>query len=132
MIWRTIPINWSISLLMKNIRTKSSSSPLDNNGKGESFSPTDLCAVALGSCISTIVGMQMERLGIELAGMRVEVSKEMFKYKPRRIAKLTTEIWMPCAVSEDHKKVIERAAKTCPVHLSLHSEIEKPIHFHWC
>lgn len=106
--------------------------PVDNNGKGESFSPTDLCATALGTCISTIVGMQMERLGIDLAGMKVEVTKEMFKYKPRRIGKLTTEIWMPCAVSEEHKKIIERAVKTCPVHLSLHTDIEKPVIFHWC
>ncbi|MEN8734805.1 MAG: OsmC family protein, partial [Lentimonas sp.] len=68
--------------------------PVDNNGKGESFSPTDLCASALGSCIATIVGMQMEALGVDLKDMRIEVRKEMSKDLPRRIASLETEIWL--------------------------------------
>ena len=105
--------------------------PVDNNGKGESFSPTDLCASALGACIATIVGMQTERLGIDLSGMQIEVSKEMTAELPRRIARLTTEIRVPVVVSEAHQLLIEKAARGCPVHLSLHSEIEKPIIFHW-
>ena len=112
--------------------TMQTDAPLDNNGRGESFSPTDLCATALGTCISTIIGMQMERLGIDLAGMKVEVTKEMSADTPRRISKLVTEIWLPCAVAEEHQQVIERAAKTCPVHFSLHPDIDKPILFHWC
>ena len=111
--------------------TLQTDAPVDNNGKGESFSPTDLCASALGSCIATIVGMQMQALGVDLKGMRVEVRKEMSKYLPRRISKLETEIWLPVALADVHKKKVEMAAKNCPVRHSLHPEIEKPITFHW-
>jgi len=105
--------------------------PLDNNGKGEAASPTDLCAGALGACMATIIGMQMERLGLDLAGMRIEVTKEMSKYKPRRIIRLSSEIWLPVKLDEKQKRQVERAAKGCPVHHSLSSEIDKPVLFHW-
>lgn len=105
--------------------------PIDNNGKGESFSPTDLCASALGSCIATIIGMQMEALGLDLNNMRIEVQKEMTADLPRRIAKLSTEIWLPIPLNDDQKWHVEIAAKNCPVHHSLNAEIEKPIIFHW-
>lgn len=105
--------------------------PLDNNGKGEAASPTDLCAAALGSCMATIIGMQMEKLGHDLTGMRVEVQKEMSNYKPRRIIRLSTEIWLPAKLDAKEKRTIELAAKGCPVHHSLNSEIDKPLHFHW-
>jgi putative redox protein len=105
--------------------------PLDNNGKGEAASPTDLCAAALGSCIATIIGMQMEQHGVDLTGMRVEVQKEMSKYRPRRIIKLSTEVWLPAQLDEKQKRLVELAAKGCPVHHSLSSEIDKPIVFHW-
>ena len=105
--------------------------PVDNNGKGESFSPTDLCASALGSCIATIIGMQMEALGLDLTGMRIEVQKEMSADLPRRITKLTTEIWLPIALNDDQMWQVEIAAKNCPVHHSLNPEIEKPIIFNW-
>lgn len=105
--------------------------PLDNNGKGEAASPTDLCAAALGSCMATIIGMQMEREGCNLVGMRIEVKKEMSKYKPRRIICLATEIWLPQCLDKKQQRKIELAAKGCPVHRSLSSEIDKPITFHW-
>ena len=105
--------------------------PLDNNGKGEAASPTDLCAAALGTCMATIIGMQMEKEGCDLAGMRIEVTKEMSKYKPRRIIRLASEIWLPATFDEKQKRKIELAAKGCPVHHSLSSEIDKPIIFHW-
>ncbi|MEN8662311.1 MAG: OsmC family protein [Lentimonas sp.] len=105
--------------------------PVDNNGKGESFSPTDLCASALGSCIATIVGMQMEALGVDLKDMRIEVRKEMSKDLPRRIASLETEIWLPVVLTDDQQFKVEIAAKNCPVHHSLHPEIKKPITYHW-
>jgi putative redox protein len=105
--------------------------PVDNNGKGEAASPTDLCAAALGSCIATIVGMQMEREGVDLAGMRIEVNKEMSKDLPRRIIRLSTEVWLPCQLDDKQKRTVELAAKGCPVHHSLSSEIEKSIVFHW-
>tara|TARA_B110000285_G_scaffold210594_1_gene252557 strand:- start:2100 stop:2585 length:486 start_codon:yes stop_codon:yes gene_type:complete len=112
-------------------KTFKTDAPVDNNGKGESFSPTDLCASALGSCIATIIGMQMEALGLNLSGMRIEVQKEMTADLPRRIAKLATEVWLPIALSDDQKWQVEIAAKNCPVHHSLNTEIEKPIIFHW-
>jgi putative redox protein len=105
--------------------------PVDNHGRGESPSPTDLCAAALGSCIATVIGIQMEKRGVELKGMRIEVSKTMSKYLPRRIAKLTTEIWIPVKLEAKDRLRVETAAKNCPVHHSLSSEIEKPIIFHW-
>ena len=105
--------------------------PVDNNGKGESFSPTDLCASALGSCMATIIGMQMEALGLDFTGMQIEVQKEVSTDLPRRIAKLTTEIWLPIALNDDQMWQVEIAAKNCPVHHSLNPEIEKPIIFNW-
>ncbi|MDQ8196040.1 OsmC family protein [Coraliomargarita sp. SDUM461004] len=105
--------------------------PVDNNGKGEAASPTDLCAAALGSCMATIIGMQMEKMGHDVAGTRIEVTKEMSKYKPRRIIKLSTEIWLPAKFDDKTKRTIITAAKGCPVHHSLSSEIDKPVIFHW-
>lgn len=105
--------------------------PLDNQGKGESFSPTDLCASALGSCIATILGIRAEKMEIDLRGMWIEVKKHMSADKPRRIARLETEIWMPRPLTSEQKEVFESAAAGCPVHHSLHPDIEKPIRFHW-
>ena len=105
--------------------------PVDNNGKGEAASPTDLCAAALGSFMATIIGMQIEKLGYVLTGMRIEVQKEMSSYKPRRIIRLSTEVWLPVKLATEQKRLVELAAKGCPVHHSLSSEIDKPIHFHW-
>lgn len=105
--------------------------PVDNNGKGEAASPTDLCAAALGSCMATIIGMQMEKLGYDFTGMRIEVKKEMSSYKPRRIIRLATEIWLPLKLNDTQKRKVELAAKGCPVHHSLSSEMDKPIRFHW-
>ncbi|MDA8736702.1 OsmC family protein [Opitutales bacterium] len=115
----------------KSGKTFKTDAPVDNNGKGESFSPTDLCASALGSCIATIVGMQMEAIGLNLSGMCVEVEKEMSATLPRRIAKLTTHVWLPIELTDDQQWKVELAAKNCPVHHSLNPEIEKPISFHW-
>lgn len=105
--------------------------PVDNHGKGESFSPTDLVAAALASCMATIMGIVAERHGWDLTGMRIEVKKEMWTDPPRRIRRLSTEFRMPVPASTDPNKLLERSARTCPVHRSLHPEIEKPIVFHW-
>lgn len=101
--------------------------PVDNHGKGESFSPTDLTATSLGGCMATTMGIVAARHNIDLAGMRVEVVKEMSKDTPRRIVKLSTEIWVP--VPEN--PALQQAALTCPVHRSLHPDVEKPVVFHW-
>lgn len=105
--------------------------PIDNHGKGESFSPTDLVAAALGSCMATIMGIVAERHKLDLAGMKVEVTKEMSKDAPRRIARLATVIDVPLPADHADREILERAALTCPVHQSLHPEIEKPLEFRW-
>jgi uncharacterized OsmC-like protein len=111
--------------------TLQTDAPVDNKGKGESFSPTDLCASALGSCLATIIGMQMEQMGFDVSGMLIEVNKEMSGDLPRRIVRLATEIWMPIVLDDAQMCKVEIAAKNCPVHHSLHPQIEKPIIFHW-
>ena len=103
--------------------------PVDNQGKGESFSPTDLVATALGTCMATIMGIYAQRHGIDLKGMKIEVTKEMTQTPPRRIARLASQIWMPPHLARN--TALEQAALTCPVHQSLHLDIEKPVVFHW-
>ena len=105
--------------------------PVDNHGKGESFSPTDLVATALGSCMATVMGIFAERHAIDLRGMKITVVKEMTQVPVRRIARLTTEIVIPLPPAHPHRGALERAALTCPVHQSLHLEMEKPVTFAW-
>lgn len=111
--------------------TLTTDAPVDNHGRGESFSPTDLVATALASCMATIMGIVAARHEWDLTGMRCEVSKEMSQDSPRRIRRLSTTIWIPLPKSADPKGLLERAAFTCPVHHSLHPEVEKPVVFHW-
>jgi putative redox protein len=103
--------------------------PVDNRGKGERFSPTDLVATALGTCILTIMGMVAEREKIDLTGMRISVQKEMSAQPPRKIAKLTTRIVMPAGLTEQQRAKLEKAAHTCPVHQTLDGNVELPIEF---
>ncbi len=105
--------------------------PVDNHGKGESFSPTDLVATALGACIATIMGIVADRHGVDLEGMRVTVIKDMVAEPVRRIGKLTTVLHIPVEPDEKTRTLLERAALSCPVHASLHPEIEKPVTFRW-
>lgn len=103
--------------------------PVDNNGKGEAFSPTDLVATALGACMATVMGIVAERKEISLEGMTVDVRKHMSEDSPRRISKLEVDINMPLPASHPERKVLESAARGCPVHHSLHPEIN--IVFKW-
>lgn len=105
--------------------------PVDNHGRGESFSPTDLVATALGSCILTILGIQADKHGLDLTGTRVTVEKHMSTDTPRRIARLPVRVAVPVELDADMRKRLERAAHTCPVHHSLHADIDKPIDFTW-
>jgi len=105
--------------------------PSDNKGKGEAFSPTDLIATALGTCMSTIMGMKAEELGLDLRGMRVSVQKEMSKEGPRRVVRLPSEIHIPLPANSPHREALEQAALNCPVHKSLPNEIERPTKFFW-
>jgi len=109
--------------------TLETDAPVDNQGKGESFSPTDLVATALGACMATVMGIYAKQKGMPLEGMRIEVSKEMTQSPPRKIARLTTEIWLPAGLARHPG--LEQAALTCPVHQSLHPDVEKPVNFHW-
>ena len=103
--------------------------PVDNNGKGEAFSPTDLVATALGTCICTIIAIAGERRGLDLSSLRYRVTKEMVTEPPRRIGTLVTTIWLPASLSERDRTSLERAARGCPVHRSLAPEVEAPIEF---
>src|SRR6266446_7005711 len=105
--------------------------PTDNKGKGEAFSPTDLVATALGTCISTTMGLRANALGVDLKGMTVSVQKEMSKDTPRRIVALPSEVHIPLPKSSPHREALEQAALNCPVHKSLPPEIERPTRFFW-
>lgn len=105
--------------------------PLDNQGRGESFSPTDLVATALGTCMATLMGIVARRHELDLAGLAVEVTKEMSTDTPRRIARLTTTIRVPLPPDHPQRILLENAALTCPVHHSLHPEVDKPVDFQW-
>lgn len=111
--------------------TLETDAPVDNQGRGESFSPTDLVATALGTCVLTTMGILAKRLGVDLKGARVEVGKEMTATAPRKIARLAVDLWMPIAKAEDPQGQLERAAHACPVHRSLHPEVDAPITIHW-
>ena len=105
--------------------------PVDNQGKGEAFSPTDLCATALASCATTIMGIYARSHDIDITGMTVEVVKTM-SASPRRIGKLEVTFNMPeREYSDREKKALINAAHTCPVHLSLHPGIEQIFTFNW-
>jgi len=105
--------------------------PVDNCGKGESFSPTDLVATALGACIMTILGIVAERHSLDLTGTKVRVEKHMVADPVRRIGSLPVVIEMAVAVTQEHRQRFENAAATCPVLQSLHPDIDKTISFLW-
>ncbi|SNT40172.1 putative redox protein [Granulicella rosea] len=105
--------------------------PKDNQGRGESFSPTDLVATALGSCILSVMGIMARTLDIDIAGATASVTKEMTSSAPRRIERLAVTIRVPKPVTEENRTKLERAAHTCPVHKSLHPDVQMPIQFIW-
>jgi putative redox protein len=98
--------------------------PVDNNGKGEAFSPTDLVATALGTCMATVMSIAAQRHQIELNGMTVEITKEMSKDTPRRIVRLASEMRIPLPADHPQRQLLEAAALGCPVHHSLHPDVE--------
>jgi len=109
----------------------STDAPVDNNGKGEAFSPTDLVATALGTCMLTVMGIVAEKKGIDMGAAKASVQKEMSADLPRRIVKLTVEIEVPLVEDHPDRKAIEAAALSCPVHNSLPEELERPVNFRW-
>ncbi len=105
--------------------------PKDNQGRGEGFSPTDLVATALGTCMLTVMGIAARTLNIDISGATATVEKEMTAAPPRRIESLTVRIRVPQSISAENRQKLERAAHTCPVHKSLHPDIQTPIEFTW-
>lgn len=106
--------------------------PLDNHGKAETFSPTDLMATSAGACMLTIMGIATKTHGFEIENAKVTVEKIMSS-NPRKIAKLNFELFFPNGknYSDKQKQIIENIAYTCPVMLSLHPDIEKNIILHF-
>ena len=104
--------------------------PVDNQGDGSSFSPTDLCAASLGACILTTIALYAEKKGVNLSGAHFKLEKVMAA-EPRRIAEIPVEIHLPAALSEDLRPVLERVGSTCPVHHSLHPQTQMKIVYHY-
>jgi uncharacterized OsmC-like protein len=111
--------------------TITTDAPLDNNGRGEAFSPTDLVATALGACMATVMGIVAERKAISLEGLRIEVRKHMSEDAPRRISRLEVDLHMPVPAAHPERKLLESAARGCPVHHSLHPDIETVFNCIW-
>jgi uncharacterized OsmC-like protein len=107
-----------------------SDAPLDNNGKGEAFSPTDTVANALASCMMTVMGIKARDLSVDLTGAVASVNKVM-NADPRRIGLIEISFDMNVVVEQKHKAILEKTAMTCPVFLSLSAEIDKKITFNW-
>ncbi|MDG0817254.1 OsmC family protein [Bdellovibrio svalbardensis] len=104
--------------------------PKDNNGKGEAFSPTDLMAMSLGTCMLTTMAIHCEKDQVNIKGSRVTVEKEMAA-NPRRIAKLTVVLHLPQNIASDYRKKLESFALNCPAKFSLHPDVQVPITFHY-
>ncbi|MCD8101915.1 MAG: OsmC family protein [Alistipes sp.] len=104
--------------------------PTDNNGRGEFFSPTDMVAAALGSCMLTIMDLAAGRLGVDLTGTRLEIQKVMAA-EPRRICEIVIDFRMPGSYDDKTRRILENAAHTCPVSKSLHPDLKQTIRFHY-
>jgi len=105
--------------------------PVDNQGRGESFSPTDLVATSLGTCMLTTMGIVARTLDVDLTGATATVEKEMSSTPPRKVQRLVVAIRVPRTTSPEKQQRLEHAAHSCPVKLSLHPDIETPIAFVW-
>ena len=105
--------------------------PVDNNGLGQAFSPTDLVATALASCMATVIGIVAKRKEIAVEGMSVVARKFMSLDQPRRISRLELDIDIPLPASHPDRRILESAARSCPVHHSIHPEIEVVMKWKW-
>ena len=130
----TIELSYQGSLRCEAVHGPSGSklitdAPVDNHGKGAAFSPTDLVATALGTCLATMMGIVAERDGISLEGLRVRVQKEMVADPHRRIGRLEVEVRMPAGLSPGQRGKLEAAARLCPVRQSLSPAVQTPLAF---
>ncbi len=104
--------------------------PLDNHGLGQAFSPTDTVATGLASCMFSVMGIKARGLELDLENSTAEVVKHMAA-DPRRISRIDVKFNLPSIISDKHRKILEHTARTCPVHYSLHPDIERNITFQW-
>lgn len=111
--------------------TISTDAPVDNNGRGEDFSPTDLVATSLGACMLTIMGMVADRKNLQIEGAKVEVRKHMAADTPRRISRIEVDMEMPLAEDHPERTMLEAAARGCPVFHSLHPDIQVDLRWTW-
>ncbi len=109
----------------------STDAPKDNGGRGEAFSPTDLLATALGSCMLSIMGIVARRRGLALEGARASVEKHMVADPDRRVGRLEVAFEMPAGIPEEDREVLQRAALACPVHKSLSPGTEVAVTWRW-
>lgn len=105
--------------------------PEDNQGEGRRFSPTDLVGTAMATCMLTIMGIQARTLGIDIDGAEISVEKTMSAERPRRIARIGLNFSMPAGIAAKHRNALRRAAESCPVHQSLHPEVETVMTWEW-
>lgn len=130
----TIETNYTGELraISRHVRSSvelTTDAPLDNQGKGESFSPTDLLATALGTCMITVMGIAAKKHGINIDGTRLEIVKVMHA-SPRKVAEVKISLFMPDVdYSDEQKEILEHAGTTCPVALSLHPDLKQNIEF---
>ena len=108
----------------------STDAPVENHGNGDTFSPTDLAATALGSCLLTIMGISAKTHGITMDNSTARIKKIMSK-NPRRIGKIIVDIYIPYTLKQKEQKLLRQTAKGCPVHHSLHPDIKKEININF-
>lgn len=132
----TVKSRYAGDLRVENIHVQSGTriitdAPVDNRGKGESFSPTDLLATSLGSCIMTIMGIKAADRDIDITGTEVDITKIMAE-NPRRVDEVIVEFYFPDkAYSDEEKQFLEGLAGTSPVPLSLSADLKQTVRFHW-
>ena len=130
----------SVVFYSGNLRTESqhlqsgdtitTDAPIDNEGTGQAFSPTDLAATSLANCMMTVMGIVANRHNIDIEGTRADVEKFM-GVKPRRIVEITIELHFPISSDTATKKLLEQTALNCPVAKSLSESISQNIHFNY-
>lgn len=131
----TVVYEGNLRTQCKHLRSGSTietDAPVDNNGKGERFSPTDLVATALATCMLTIMGMRAAEMDLDIKGIRVDVDKLM-KQDPRRVGGINLTFHFPDSLqlTERQQAILQRAAETCPVFYSIHPDIDVNINFNW-
>ncbi|OJV09393.1 MAG: osmotically inducible protein OsmC [Chlamydiales bacterium 38-26] len=105
--------------------------PADIGGLARSFSPTDLLGCSLATCILTTLAIYAERKGWDLSRMQAEIEKSMTDTPSRRIGRLQVNLWIPHEFTDEDKKVLEKVANSCPVHKSLHPDVQVDLKFIW-